>query len=288
MAGAFGYDARHFDVSRAIAERVLIPGDQRQRPRYDRDRRRLLVPHADQSILPGRAPDASRAVAEHKNRHGGRRYIKKAPCSSTLRSAGLRAGDLSRAGALRCERPALSCGAMMNLGITLPFEPFINRSVVELAQHAERLGYTDAWSYESFGAEAFTPLAAAAVVTTKMRFGTAIVPVFTRPPALIAMSAATVQQISGGRFVLGLGISTAADRRKMDECALSPTAHPAARDGRGAARDLPRREGHDGRQGDKDRRLSPRYAARHAAADLSRGAGRDDAAHRRARSATGW
>jgi len=98
---------------------------------------------------------------------------------------------------------------MMNLGITLPFEPFINRSVVELAQHAERLGYTDAWSYESFGAEAFTPLAAAAVVTTKMRLGTAIVPVFTRPPALIAMSAATVQQISGGRFVLGLGISTA-------------------------------------------------------------------------------
>jgi probable F420-dependent oxidoreductase len=98
---------------------------------------------------------------------------------------------------------------MMKLGITLPFEPFINPHVVELARHAERLGYTDAWSYESFGPDAFAPLAAAAVAAPKLRLGSAIVPVFTRPPALIAMSAATVQQISGGRFVLGLGISTA-------------------------------------------------------------------------------
>ena len=96
----------------------------------------------------------------------------------------------------------------MRLGITFSFDPFINRHMVELAQHAERLGYTDAWSYESFGPDAFAPIAAAVVATTKMRLGTAIVPVFTRPPALIAMSAATVQQISAGRFVLGLGIST--------------------------------------------------------------------------------
>jgi probable F420-dependent oxidoreductase len=98
---------------------------------------------------------------------------------------------------------------MMRPGITFAFDPFINQHMPELARHAERLGYTDAWSYESFGAEAFSPLAAAAVATTKMRLGTAIVPVFTRPPALIAMSAATLQQISGGRFILGLGISTA-------------------------------------------------------------------------------
>jgi probable F420-dependent oxidoreductase len=97
---------------------------------------------------------------------------------------------------------------MMRLGITFPFDPFLNRHMVELAQHAERVGYTDAWSYESFGPDAFSPLAAAAVATTKMRLGCAIVPVFTRPAALIAMSAATVQQISGGRFILGLGIST--------------------------------------------------------------------------------
>jgi probable F420-dependent oxidoreductase len=97
---------------------------------------------------------------------------------------------------------------MMKLGITLPFEPFQNPHMVELARHAERLGYTDAWSYESFATDAFAPLAATAVATTKMRLGTAIVPVFTRPPALIAMSAATLAQLSGGRLVLGLGIST--------------------------------------------------------------------------------
>lgn len=80
--------------------------------------------------------------------------------------------------------------------------------MIDLVRRADALGYTDAWSLESFTTEAFSPLAAVAMLSDKMRLGTAIVPVFTRPPALIAMSAATVQQLSGGRFVLGLGISS--------------------------------------------------------------------------------
>jgi probable F420-dependent oxidoreductase len=96
----------------------------------------------------------------------------------------------------------------MRIGITLPTEPFENRHMIELARRADALGYAEAWSLESFTTEAFSPLAAVAMLSDKMRLGTAIVPVFTRPPALIAMSAATVQQISGGRFVLGMGIST--------------------------------------------------------------------------------
>jgi probable F420-dependent oxidoreductase len=96
----------------------------------------------------------------------------------------------------------------MRIGITLPTEPFENRHMIELVRRADALGYTDAWSLESFTTEAFSPLAAVAMLSEKMRLGTAIVPVFTRPPALIAMSAATVQQLSGGRLVLGLGIST--------------------------------------------------------------------------------
>jgi len=96
----------------------------------------------------------------------------------------------------------------MRLGITIPLEGFQNRSLLDLARRAESLGYTDVWSMESFGNDAFSPLAAAAAVTERLRLGTAIVPVFTRPPALIAMSAATVQQISNGRLILGLGIST--------------------------------------------------------------------------------
>lgn len=96
----------------------------------------------------------------------------------------------------------------MRWGITIPLEGFQNQHLLGLVRRAEELGYTDAWSMESFSTDAFSPLAAAAAVTRNMRLGTAIVPVFTRPPALTAMSAATVQQISGGRLVLGVGIST--------------------------------------------------------------------------------
>ncbi|HEY2663499.1 MAG TPA: LLM class flavin-dependent oxidoreductase [Candidatus Binataceae bacterium] len=97
---------------------------------------------------------------------------------------------------------------MLRPGITVPLEPFHNRHLVELVRRAEELGYNDAWSAESFTTDAFSPLTAVAAVTKKMRLGTAIVPVFTRPPALIAMSSATVQMLSEGRFILGLGIST--------------------------------------------------------------------------------
>jgi len=96
----------------------------------------------------------------------------------------------------------------MKLGITIPLDGFQNRHFVELVQHAEKLGFTDAWSYETLAGDAFTPVAAAAAVTDRIRLGTAIVPVFTRPAALIALSATAVQQFSGGRFVLGVGIST--------------------------------------------------------------------------------
>jgi|SRR5579885_2366634 len=96
----------------------------------------------------------------------------------------------------------------MRIGITLPAEPFQNRAMIDLVRRLEELGYEEIWSLESYTTEAFSPLAAAAMLTARMRLGTAIVPVFTRPPALIAMSAMTVQQLSGGRFVLGLGISS--------------------------------------------------------------------------------
>jgi probable F420-dependent oxidoreductase len=97
---------------------------------------------------------------------------------------------------------------MQRLGLTVPFDPFQNRHIVDLVRTADRCGYTDAWSFESFGSDAFSPLAATAMLSERMRLGTAIVPVYTRPAALIAMSAATVNQLSGGRLVLGLGIST--------------------------------------------------------------------------------
>jgi probable F420-dependent oxidoreductase len=97
---------------------------------------------------------------------------------------------------------------MMRLGITIPLEGFQGSHFADLVRSAEQLGYGDAWTYETFQGDAITPAAAAAALTTRMRLGTAIVPVFTRPPALIALSAAGLQQLSGGRFILGIGIST--------------------------------------------------------------------------------
>lgn len=96
----------------------------------------------------------------------------------------------------------------MRLGITIPLEGFHNDHFSELVRNAERLGYTDAWTYETFMGDAITPVAAAATITERMRLGTAIVPVFTRPAAMIALTAASMQRLTGGRFVLGLGIST--------------------------------------------------------------------------------
>lgn len=97
---------------------------------------------------------------------------------------------------------------MMRLGITIPLEGFQGPRFVELVREAERLGYQDGWTYETFAGDAITPIAAAATITERMRLGTAIVAVFTRPPALLALTAAGLQQLSGGRFILGVGIST--------------------------------------------------------------------------------
>jgi probable F420-dependent oxidoreductase len=96
------------------------------------------------------------------------------------------------------------------LGLTPPIEVAGFPAAVELCARGEELGYTDVWSAEVGAVDAFTPLAAIATKTKQVRLGTALVPVFNRPPALTAMSAAGLQQLSGGRFVLGIGLSSPA------------------------------------------------------------------------------
>jgi probable F420-dependent oxidoreductase len=79
--------------------------------------------------------------------------------------------------------------------------------IVELIVLAEALGYESAWVAEGHGGDQFAVLAAAAVRTARIRLGTAISSVFVRSAPTIAMAAATLDQLSGGRFVLGLGSS---------------------------------------------------------------------------------
>ncbi len=70
------------------------------------------------------------------------------------------------------------------------------------------LGYTEAWTSEVNGADAFTPLALASVHAPELRLGTAIVPAYTRGPALFAQSVASMASAAPGRFVLGIGSSS--------------------------------------------------------------------------------
>jgi probable F420-dependent oxidoreductase len=79
--------------------------------------------------------------------------------------------------------------------------------IVECIQLAEELGYESAWMAEGHGGDQFAVLAAAAAKTRRIRLGTAISSVFVRSAPTIAMAAATVDDLSGGRFVLGLGSS---------------------------------------------------------------------------------
>jgi len=79
--------------------------------------------------------------------------------------------------------------------------------IVECVKLAEDLGYDSAWVAEGHGGDQFAILAACAVATSRIRLGTSISSVFVRSAPTIAMAAATVDQLSRGRFVLGLGSS---------------------------------------------------------------------------------
>ena len=70
------------------------------------------------------------------------------------------------------------------------------------------LGYKEVWSSEANGADAFLPLSLAAVHAPELRLGTAIVPAYTRGPALLAQSVATMASIAPGRFAFGVGSSS--------------------------------------------------------------------------------
>jgi probable F420-dependent oxidoreductase len=93
-------------------------------------------------------------------------------------------------------------------GITIPFEGVPLLEQRSLFESLPDLGYTDVWSAESNANDAFTPLALASVWAPSLRLGTSIVPVYTRGPATLAMSAATMAAAAPGRFVLGVGSSS--------------------------------------------------------------------------------
>lgn len=79
--------------------------------------------------------------------------------------------------------------------------------IVECVKLAEELGYESAWVAEGHGGDQFSILSGCAITTSKIQLGTAISSVFVRSAPTLAMAAATVDELSGGRFILGLGSS---------------------------------------------------------------------------------
>jgi F420-dependent oxidoreductase-like protein len=98
--------------------------------------------------------------------------------------------------------------ATVKLGFVLPYEGGLTfAEVLELTRRAEGLGFDSVWVPEAWGTDAISILGALAARTQRIRLGTGIVNVFSRTPALLGQTAATLDLISNGRFILGLGTS---------------------------------------------------------------------------------
>jgi probable F420-dependent oxidoreductase len=93
-------------------------------------------------------------------------------------------------------------------GMTIPFADITLSEHKEWFHRLADLGYTDVWSAEVDGADGFTPLTLAALWESRLNLGVAVTPVFTRGPGLLAMSIASLAEVAGGRFTMGLGASS--------------------------------------------------------------------------------
>jgi F420-dependent oxidoreductase-like protein len=96
---------------------------------------------------------------------------------------------------------------MMRLGLNFGYWGSSPSDNIAIAQEAERLGYDSLWTAEAYGSDAVTPLVWLAAKTERIKVGTAIMQMPARTPAMTAMTAATVDLLTGGRFLLGLGAS---------------------------------------------------------------------------------
>ena len=95
----------------------------------------------------------------------------------------------------------------MKLGLLVGYSPATLSMPMDLIKQVEGLGFTSVWTAEAWGSDAVTPAAWVLSQTEKINVGTAIMQMPARTPAMAAMTAMTLQALSGGRFILGLGPS---------------------------------------------------------------------------------
>ena len=95
----------------------------------------------------------------------------------------------------------------MKLGLVFGYSGSGVKLPMSLILEAESLGYDSVWSAEAWGSDAVTPIAYILAQTTKIKAGTAIMQMSARTPSMTAMTAMTLDQLSGGRFIAGIGPS---------------------------------------------------------------------------------
>src|SRR3954454_5363869 len=107
------------------------------------------------------------------------------------------------------ERELRRGASKMKLGVHVGYWGLglTSQDQIEIVQEAERLGYDSVWTAEAYGSDGATILAWIAAQTSKIKIGSAIFQMPGRSPAMTAMTAATLDQLSGGRMLLGIGSS---------------------------------------------------------------------------------
>jgi F420-dependent oxidoreductase-like protein len=95
----------------------------------------------------------------------------------------------------------MKLGLMVGYWMPDPMDPS------ELVVEAEKLGYESAWFAEAYGSDAFSPLCFAGARTSRIKLGTGIMQMAARTPACVAMTAMTIDHLTKGRLILGVGVS---------------------------------------------------------------------------------
>src|SRR5207253_4986015 len=123
-------------------------------------------------------------------------------CTSRAGTSTARASTPSTRSCTSSEgRSRMKLGVMLGYWMPDPWDP------TELVCEAERLGYDSAWTAEAYGSDVFSPLCWVGARTSRIRLGTSVMQISARTPACVAMTAATIDHLSGGRLILGIGVS---------------------------------------------------------------------------------
>ncbi len=95
----------------------------------------------------------------------------------------------------------------MRLGLQIGYWMMGPEDPIDLVLEAEHLGYDSVWTAEAYGSDCFSPLCWIGARTSKIKLGTAVMQISARTPACAAMTAITIDHLSGGRLLLGIGVS---------------------------------------------------------------------------------